>query len=108
MSALFYFLLIIGLACFNNLLWISIQADQWLGSWQKVLRKLDLAGKTAPFKMLGGCETCTFHFLSLVEFITTIVIAHHLLSWQMWILSYFIIVPITSIFSLLIFKALHK
>lgn len=104
----FYLLLIIGLSCFNNLLWISIQPGQWLGDWQNVLREWDVNGKTVLYKMLGGCGTCTFHFLALTEFIMTIVVAHHLLSWQMWILSYFILVPITSIFSLLIFKALSK
>lgn len=108
MMVIFYLLLIVGLSCFNILLWISIQPGQWLGGWQNVLREWDINGKKAFYKMLGGCEVCTFHFLSLVEFIVTIVVAHHLLSWQMWLVSYFILVPITSIFSLLILKTLSK
>lgn len=105
MWLLYAILIMIGAACFNNLVWISIQADQLFGAWQNVLRKWDMDGNTVPFKMLGGCETCTFHLLSLVEFILCACLLPSPVYGWYWILAYLVFVPITSILSLLIFKA---
>ncbi|WP_346318177.1 hypothetical protein [Chitinophaga sp. YIM B06452] len=58
----------LAVAGFTLMLWISIQPGNWLGSWQKQLRKWDLAGKELLYRVLGGCGICTAHAIAQLSF----------------------------------------
>lgn len=59
---------IIGVASFTKILHISIQDGQWLGSWQRVLRKIDNSEWGALSKPLGNCELCFSHLITFLSF----------------------------------------
>jgi hypothetical protein len=61
-------------AAFIKVLHISIQPFQWIDSlfgWQRMLNKLDQKNSILThglFKILGGCEVCFSHALSVIWF----------------------------------------
>lgn len=92
-----------AIASLTKLLWVATQPGEIFGKWQDVLAKWDEKG-SIWFKLLGGCSTCTGHFMTIISYIPFITFAYftdlfpfngwHVLTW------YLIYVPIGAIITI--------
>lgn len=111
-------LFILGNASLAFMLFMSIQQDQWIDKlfkWQKMLREYDLKGTAsgmALYKVLGGCELCFAHLISFLGYWVYLVFIFLLQTevrhWAIWVIFYFIYVPLTTNVSLYFIKKLYK
>lgn len=65
--------------CGYVFLWKATQEGQIFGSWQSVLRQLNIKGHFKTAMLLGGCEICFAHFISWVAYAINIS-----LLWDDW------------------------
>ena len=85
--------MLIGIASFNFVLFMSIQPTQWLDSlfnWQKKLRDWDISGTKNGMilsKILGYCELCFSHFVAFIGFWITlaVVLVMYDLNFPIWL-----------------------
>ncbi|ROI05445.1 hypothetical protein EGI16_03400 [Chryseobacterium sp. G0240] len=111
-------LFILGNASLAFILFMSIQKDQWLDKlfkWQKMLRDFDIKGTPtgmAAYKILGGCELCFAHLISFLGYWVYLVFIFLLQTevrhWAIWVIFYFIYIPLTTNVSLFFIKKLYQ
>ena len=80
-------------ACLAKILFISIQAGQWIDklfNWQNRLYNWDLTGQEFLAKAGGLCELCFSHFITFLSFWSYLFFMQH-------VLGYWVTTPVESV-----------
>ena len=120
MFVIYTILSLLGSASLVWMFYCLIQHGQLfdiLFKWQNFLRKMDIKGTfkgLVLYKILGGCELCFAHFVSVILFIPYCFIMLQfsfdqliLSKWYFWIFWYLVYVPINTNLSLFFIKKLY-